>query len=132
MIGVDVAREIDRAIQELDCKGLIIDLRGTRGHGLASLRLMSYFTPGRIRVGYSVSRRDLDRPDFDEARLPQIDRVPADMIDLFLFHFRLAMRGWSTALFTEGKGHRRFHRPRDRAGERTHHRYRGNCDRFCG
>src|SRR5882762_909176 len=48
-IGIDIANEIDHAIQELrDCERLVIDLRGNAGGGLAFLRIMSYLTPDRV------------------------------------------------------------------------------------
>ena len=49
--------QIDHAVHELNgCNRLIIDLRGNAGGGLAFLRVMSYLTPDRIPVGYSVTR----------------------------------------------------------------------------
>ena len=48
-VGVDIAKQIDRAVQELNgCSRLIIDLRGNAGGGLAFLRVMIYLTPERI------------------------------------------------------------------------------------
>lgn len=38
------------------CDRLIVDLRGNAGGGLAFLRVMSYLTPDRVPVGYSVTR----------------------------------------------------------------------------
>src|SRR6185437_16668966 len=56
-IGMDVAREIDHAISELQgCNRLIIDLRGNPGGGAGGLRLMGYLAPGKVPVGYSLSR----------------------------------------------------------------------------
>jgi hypothetical protein len=41
-VGIDIAKEIDRGITELNgCSRLIIDLRGNAGGGLAFLRVMS-------------------------------------------------------------------------------------------
>src|SRR4029077_19216906 len=56
-IGIDVARDIDKAIKSLDCERLIIDLRGNTGGGIGCLRLMSYLTPERVPVGYSRNPR---------------------------------------------------------------------------
>src|SRR5579871_4596244 len=40
-IGIDVAHDIDKAIESLNCERLIIDLRGNTGGGIGCLRLMS-------------------------------------------------------------------------------------------
>src|SRR5262245_357116 len=47
MLGMDVARDMSRAISELACPGLIIDLRGNTGGGIGCLRLMSHLCPDR-------------------------------------------------------------------------------------
>jgi hypothetical protein len=50
-----VAKDIDRGIAALDgCSRLIVDLRGNAGGGIGGLRLMSYLTPGKLEVGYSL------------------------------------------------------------------------------
>jgi carboxyl-terminal processing protease len=108
-VGIDVAHDIDRAVRDLNCDRLVVDLRGNAGGGMGSLRLMSYLTPGRLPVGYSVTRKDLDRPDFDKTRLPRFDRIPDLKIGLFPLFVRFAIRGRSTAVFTERKGPQRFH-----------------------
>src|ERR1700732_3797460 len=43
-IGIDVARDIDKAIKSLDCERLIIDLRGNTGGGIGGVRVVSYLT----------------------------------------------------------------------------------------
>ena len=56
-VGIDVACEIDEPVANLqDCTRLIVDLRGNPGGGAGGLRLMSYFTPGKLPVGYSLSK----------------------------------------------------------------------------
>jgi carboxyl-terminal processing protease len=56
-IGIDVAKDIDHGITALDgCNRLIVDLRGNTGGGIGGLRLMSYLTPGKLEVGYSLTR----------------------------------------------------------------------------
>ena len=109
VVGIDVAHDIDRAIRELDCDRLVVDLRGNPGGGMGSLRVMSYFTPGQVPVGYSVTRKYLDRPDFDKTRLPRFDRIPDLKLGLVPLFIRFALHNRSTAVFTEGKGPRRFH-----------------------
>ena len=57
-IGIDVAKDIDRGVAALDgCSRLIVDLRGNTGGGIGGLRLMSYLTPGKLEVGYSLTRK---------------------------------------------------------------------------
>ena len=61
-IGIDVAKDIDRGIGALDgCSRLIVDLRGNTGGGIGGLRLMSYLTPGKLEVGYSLTRKRRER-----------------------------------------------------------------------
>jgi C-terminal processing protease CtpA/Prc len=108
MVGIDLARDIDRAVRELDADKLIVDLRGNSGGGMGCLRVMSYLSPGRRPVGYSVTRNDMDRPKFDKSRLPQFDRIPDHKIGLIPLMFRFALHGRSVAVFTEGKGTQRF------------------------
>jgi carboxyl-terminal processing protease len=58
VVGIDVAKDIDRGIASLNsCSRLIVDLRGNTGGGIGGLRLMSYLTPGKLEVGYSLTRK---------------------------------------------------------------------------
>ena len=54
-----MARATDAAIRALrSLSVLIIDMRGNLGSlGAGNLRLMSYLTPDRVPVGYSLTRR---------------------------------------------------------------------------
>ena len=57
-VGIDVARDIDRAITGLRGRNrLIVDLRGNSGGGIGGLRLMSYLTPDKRPVGYSLTKK---------------------------------------------------------------------------
>jgi carboxyl-terminal processing protease len=57
-VGIDVAKDIDRGIAAREgCSRLIVDLRGNTGGGIGGLRLMSYLTPGKLEVGYSLTRK---------------------------------------------------------------------------
>jgi C-terminal processing protease CtpA/Prc len=53
VLGMDVARDVSRAIETLQCSRLIIDLRGNTGGGIGCLRVMSLLCPDRRGVGYS-------------------------------------------------------------------------------
>jgi hypothetical protein len=69
---------------------------------------MSYLTPSRMPVGYSVTRKDMDQPRFDKNRLPQFDRIPDRKTGLIPLMFRFALHGRSVAVFTEAKGPQTF------------------------
>ncbi len=106
VIGVDLARQLDQAVHELACRRLVIDLRGNSGGGIGSLRLMSYLTPNRVKVGYSVSRQLLAQDNFDPATLPCFQRIPHSKGELYL---RLPLMAWrarkrSVLVATEGLG----------------------------
>ena len=109
MVGIDLARDVDLAVRELNAERLIIDLRGNSGGGMGCLRVMSYLTPHRVPVGYSVTRKDVEKPEFDKNRLPQFDRIPDRKIGLIPLIFRFALHGRSVAVFTENKGPQSFH-----------------------
>jgi len=74
LLGLDVAREIDSAVAELSsCDRLILDLRGHLGGGLGVLRLMSYLTPGKIPIGFTLSRKRAEL-GYEKEKLPRLDR----------------------------------------------------------
>src|SRR5205807_9965287 len=76
-IGIDVAKDIDRSIVALDgCSRLIVDLRGNTGGGIGGLRLMSYLTPGKLEVGYSLTRKRRER-GYRRAELTHFGRIPS-------------------------------------------------------
>jgi C-terminal processing protease CtpA/Prc len=102
---------MDRALVTVqDCSRLILDLRGNLGGFVGSLRLMSYLTPNRVPVGYSLTRRGEDRkwrPD----QLACIDRLPATRLDTLKMAVRFLVlhRDRSIRLVTEGLGAKPFH-----------------------
>src|SRR5713101_5203607 len=58
-VGQSFARGLDAAIRDMKDHGvqrLIEDNRGNIGGGLGSLRLLSYLCPGKVEIGYSVTR----------------------------------------------------------------------------
>ena len=109
-VGVDIARQIDRAIQELNgCSRLIIDLRGNAGGGLAFLRVMSYLTPERVPVGYSVTRARA-QTEYSKEGLATFDRIPSRKAELLLLALKFGFRDDSVSIVTEGLGPKPFHR----------------------
>ena len=107
-IGIDVARDIDRAIRSLNCEQLVIDLRGNTGGGIGCLRLMSYLTGERVPIGYSVTRRRAEQT-FSKEDLPVFDHIPSKKIGLLGLAFKFIGRDQSVAIATEGLGKQRFH-----------------------
>jgi carboxyl-terminal processing protease len=109
--GQRFARELDRALTEIgSCSRLIVDLRGNLGGFVGSLRLMSYLTPDRVPVGYSLTRKGEDqkwRPD----QLACIDKLPATRLDTLKMALRFLVlhRDRSIRLMTEGLGSKPFH-----------------------
>jgi carboxyl-terminal processing protease len=108
-LGIDFARDVTNAIEgELKyVDALVIDLRGNPGGGIGGLRLMSYLTPDRVPIGYSVDRK-LAEAGYDKQRLPRFNRIPKSKWEVPLLAARYA-RKKSVVLETEGLGPQRFH-----------------------
>jgi hypothetical protein len=108
-IGIDIAKEIDHGIQELRaCERLIVDLRGNAGGGLAFLRVMSYLTPERLPVGYSVTRARAET-NYSKETLAIFDRIPSRKATLILLALKFGFRDDSVSIITEGLGAMAFH-----------------------
>jgi hypothetical protein len=109
-VGVDIANKIDGAIQELNgCDRLIVDLRGNAGGGLAFLRVMSYLTPERIPVGYSVTRARAEA-GYSKETLATFDRIPSHKAGLIPLALKFGFGDDSVSVVTEGLGPRPFHK----------------------
>jgi carboxyl-terminal processing protease len=108
VLGMDVARDMSRAVADLACSRLIFDLRGNTGGGIGGLRLMSLLCPDRRGVGYSVSRSVANKGYYKEC-LPAFDRIPSSKFGVIPLMFRFAGRGRSVAVFTEALGVKRHH-----------------------
>jgi carboxyl-terminal processing protease len=109
IIGVDVAKDIDRAIASFrNCDRLIVDLRGNSGGGIGGLRLMSYLTPEKVPIGYSLSRARAQR-GYKREELTRFERIPARKVALLWLALRYGFVDHSIALFTEGLGPQKFH-----------------------
>jgi C-terminal processing protease CtpA/Prc len=108
-VGIDVARDITNAMQELrDCTRLVIDLRGNTGGGIGGLRLMSYLTPHKLPVGYSLTKRRAEK-GYDKEKLPHFGKIPSHKSALIWLALRYAFVGKSIVVVTEGLGAHRFH-----------------------
>jgi carboxyl-terminal processing protease len=108
-LGIDFARDVSNAIETRlkDVDALIIDLRGNPGGGAGGLRLMSYLTPGRLPIGYSLDRK-LAESGYNKEALPRFNRIPKSKWKIPLLALRYA-RKKSIVLETEGLGRQSFH-----------------------
>jgi C-terminal processing protease CtpA/Prc len=108
-IGIDIAKEIDHGIEELrGCDRLVVDLRGNAGGGLAFLRVMSYLTPQRLPVGYSVTRARAET-SYSKETLAIFDRIPSRKAALIWLVLKFGFRDDSVSILTEGLGSMPFH-----------------------
>lgn len=109
LLGIDVARETDAAFAALsDCDRLIVDLRGNLGGGLGLLRLMSHLTPGKIPIGYSVTRKRAER-GFNKESLRRFGWIPSTKLAIPIVALLHAGRDGSVVLMTEGLGPKKAH-----------------------
>jgi len=109
ILGIEVARETDIAIRALKCKRLIVDLRGNFGSvGAGNLRTMSYFTPARVPVGYSLTRRRAEE-GYDPECLPRFERIPRWKIEAFPVLWKFRKLDKSIVVVTEGLARQVFH-----------------------
>jgi C-terminal processing protease CtpA/Prc len=112
-VGQSFAKALDNAGRELKIRGiqrLVVDTRGNIGGGLGSLRLMSYLCPGRLEIGYSLTRRRL-RNGYRKENLTRIGKIPATKAELLMMaiRFKVFQRDRSMTLVTEGLGPQPFH-----------------------
>jgi carboxyl-terminal processing protease len=112
LLGLDVARAIDRAVSELSAfSNLVLDLRGHLGGGLGVLRLMSHLTPGKLPIGYTVTRKRAEN-GYDKNMLPKLDRLPTDLpnpLAIASMAIQFVGRDPSVLLVSEGLGPKRWH-----------------------
>ncbi len=109
VIGIDFAHEVDRAMRQLhECDRLLLDLRGNPGGGIGGLRLMSYLTPDKRPVGYSLTRQRAER-GYRREELPRLEGIPDAKWKLPLLAARFVGRDMSIAVVTEGRGAQPFH-----------------------
>ncbi|HVS87973.1 MAG TPA: S41 family peptidase [Candidatus Acidoferrum sp.] len=108
-VGIDLAHMFDKAFAHLrDSTRLIVDLRGNTGGGIGGLRLMSYLTPGKKEVGYSLTRARREK-GYAREKLPRFGRIPSHKATLFWLALRYGFIDKSILVVTEGLGPQRFH-----------------------
>ena len=108
VLGMDVARDMSRAVQELDAERLVVDLRGNTGGGIGCLRLMSLLCDERRGVGYSVGKATAKK-GYRKEDLAVFDRIPTSKWGALALIPRFALAGRSVAVFTEALGAKAHH-----------------------
>ena len=107
-VGIDLAHMLDTAFAHLrDSNRLIVDLRGNTGGGIGGLRLMSYLTPGKKEVGYSLTRARKAK-GYVREKLPRFGRIPSHKGTLLWLALRYGFIDKSILVVTEGLGPQRF------------------------
>jgi carboxyl-terminal processing protease len=108
-VGIDLAKMFDTAVAHLkDSTTLIVDLRGNTGGGIGGLRLMSYLTPGKKEVGYSLTRARKEK-GYAKEKLPRFGHIPSHKATLFWLALRYGFIDKSILVVTEGLGPQKFH-----------------------
>jgi len=108
-VGIDLAHMLDTAFAHLkDSSRLIVDLRGNTGGGIGGLRLMSYLTPGKTEVGYSLTRARKEK-GYSREKLTRFGRIPSHKGTLLWLALRYGFIDKSILVVTEGLGPQRFH-----------------------
>ena len=108
-IGIDFAKEIDQAMAKLSaCDRLIIDLRGNSGGGIGGLRLMSYLTPDKLPIGYSLTRKRA-QSGYKREELRRFGKIPSSKAALAWLILKYGLGDKSICLYTEGRGPKKFH-----------------------
>jgi C-terminal processing protease CtpA/Prc len=108
-IGIDFANHVDAVFREKipNVKRLVIDLRGNPGGGIGGIQLMSYLTPAKVPIGYSLDRPTAER-GFDKDSLPRFGRVPKSKLEIPLLAIKFLGKK-SVVLETSGLGKQSFH-----------------------
>lgn len=108
-IGIDFAKEIDTAMTKLSaCDRLIVDLRGNSGGGVGGLRLMSYLTPDKLPVGYSLTRKRAEA-GYQREDLRKFGKIPSYKTALPWLILKYGFGDKSICLYTERLGTQKFH-----------------------
>jgi carboxyl-terminal processing protease len=110
MFGIRFSKVLDAAMASLKSQGcdrLIVDLRGCLGGSLGFARLVSYMCPGRIPIGYDITRKRQQR-GYDVAQLPRV-RMPDTRSGIVFRLAQFSVRDKSLVLLTQGLGPQPFH-----------------------
>jgi carboxyl-terminal processing protease len=108
-VGIDLAKMLDVAFAQLaDSTRVIVDLRGNTGGGIGGLRLMSYLTPHKKEIGYSLTRARKEK-GYASERLPRFARIPSHKATLLWLALRYGFIDKSILILTEGLGPQHFH-----------------------
>jgi carboxyl-terminal processing protease len=108
-VGIDLAKALDNAFAHLkESNRLIVDLRGNTGGGIGGLRLMSYLTPGKLEVGYSLTRKRKEK-GYEREKLARFGRIPSRKLTLLWLALRYGFIDNSIVVVTEGLGPQKFH-----------------------
>lgn len=108
-IGIDFANRVRQLFSNelAHVQRLVVDLRGNPGGGVGGLQLMSYLTPDKRPIGYSLTRATAER-GFDKDRLPRFSRIPSSKLEIPLLALKFLGKK-SVVLQTEGLGSKPFH-----------------------
>jgi C-terminal processing protease CtpA/Prc len=108
-IGIDFANQVSAIFSGAlnGANRLLIDLRGNPGGGIGGLRLMSYLTPGKMPIGYSLDRKMAEK-GYNREKLPRLGHIPRTKLEIPLLALKFLGRK-SVALQTEGLGKHAFH-----------------------
>jgi carboxyl-terminal processing protease len=108
-IGIDFANDVDAVFRERipNVERLVIDLRGNPGGGIGGLHLMSYLTPSKVPVGFSLDRPTAER-GYDKETLPRLDHIPKSKLEIPLLALKFFGKK-SVVLETAGLGRQSFH-----------------------
>jgi hypothetical protein len=104
---------------------LVIDLRGNPGGGIGGLHLMSYLTPAKLPIGYSVDRPTAEL-GYDKARLPRLDHIPKSKLEIPFLALKFFWEEIGSAR-NGGPWHSEFSWTRRDSRERTHYWSGGNA-----
>ena len=108
--GIRFSKLLKSAVEDLKAKGcdrLIMDLRGCLGGSLGFASLVSYLCPGRIPIGYDVTRKRLQR-GYTATELPRVP-MPETKAALLFCLGRFSIQDKSLMLLTQGLGRQPFH-----------------------
>jgi len=108
-VGIDLAKGISAAITKLSSPDrLIVDLRGNTGGGIGGLRLMSYLTPNRCPIGYSLTRKRAES-GYRKEELKRFEKIPSTKAILPWLILKYGIGDKSICLYTEALGPQKFH-----------------------